>query len=118
MSEELKNKIISFNKYISNQTEDEIMQVYWEDIKQCIEKQQAEIEQFKRLCNKNAETAKKLQAELEKKDNIINLMAKKMAFEGTGKKLFSCDFRIETGECDENGCECCIKKYYEKKVEE
>ena len=56
--------------------------------------------------------------ELEKKDKIIDLMAKKMAFEGTGRKLFSCDFRIETGECDEIECEYCIKKYFEKKAEE
>ena len=36
-NEEIENKIYSFHKYMRNQTEDEIMQEYWEDIKQYID---------------------------------------------------------------------------------
>lgn len=35
--DEIKGKIYSFSKYMSNQTEDEIMQEYWEKIKEYIE---------------------------------------------------------------------------------
>ena len=93
-----------------------------------LEKKEAEID---KLRNTNKDLLKKLtryslykkefarlNKQLEKKDKVIYLMAKKMAFEGAGRKLFSCDFRTETGKCDENGCESCIKKYYKKKAEE
>ena len=42
--EEIKNKIYSFDKYMSNQTEDEIMQGYWEDIKKYIEKLEEDVD--------------------------------------------------------------------------
>lgn len=60
MCEELKNKIFSFNKYISNQTEDEIMQEYWIDIKQVIENQQAELEKKDKIIYEIAKSNVKL----------------------------------------------------------
>lgn len=60
MCEELKNKIFSFNKYISNQTEDEIMQEYWIDIKQVIENQQSELEKKDKIIYEIAKSNIKL----------------------------------------------------------
>lgn len=54
--------------------------------------------------------------ELEKKDLIINEMAKCMEIEGTARRGFSCMFK-EDGECNEYGCKVCIKEYFTNKAE-
>ena len=54
--------------------------------------------------------------ELDKKDKQIDLMAEFMYKTGTGRKALSCVFR-QNDECNENGCEYCIKRYFAGLVE-
>lgn len=46
----------------------------------------------------------------------IDLMAEFMYKTGTGRKALSCVFR-QNDECNENGCEYCIKRYFAGLVE-
>lgn len=46
----------------------------------------------------------------------IDLMADFMYKTGTGRKALSCVFR-QNDECNENGCEYCIKRYFAGLVE-
>lgn len=59
---------------------------------------------------------KEQQEEIEKKDKQIDLMAEFMYKTGTGRKALSCVFR-QNDECNENGCEYCIKRYFAGLVE-
>ena len=59
---------------------------------------------------------KEQQEELDKKDKQIDLMADFMYKTGTGRKALSCVFR-QNDECNENGCEYCIKRYFAGLVE-
>lgn len=49
-------------------------------------------------------------------NKIIDLMADFMYKTGTGRKALSCVFR-QNDECNENGCEYCIKRYFAGLVE-
>lgn len=53
---------------------------------------------------------------LKQKDRQIDLMADFMYKTGTGRKALSCVFR-QNDECNENGCEYCIKRYFAGLVE-
>ena len=48
---------------------------------------------------------------IREKDKQIDLMADFMYKTGTGRKALSCVFR-QNDECNENGCEYCIKRYF------
>ena len=58
---------------------------------------------------------KKQQAEIEKKDLIIDLMAN--AIDQTSALRTGIGCRIKNEECNMNGCEKCIIEYFTKKVE-
>lgn len=53
---------------------------------------------------------------LKQKEKQIDLMADFMYKTGTGRKALSCVFR-QNDECNENGCEYCIKRYFAGLVE-
>lgn len=63
--EEMNNKIYSFDKYMSNQTEDEIMQEYWKDIKKYRERLQEENDIYK-------EEQQKITKALDFKEGTLN----------------------------------------------
>lgn len=60
---------------------------------------------------------KEKDAEIEKKEKQIDLMADFMYKAGTGRRVLSCMFR-QNDECNENGCRYCIKQYFENKAKE
>lgn len=53
---------------------------------------------------------------LKQKEKQIDLMADFMYKTGTGRKALSCVFG-QNDECNENGCEYCIKRYFAGLVE-
>ena len=53
---------------------------------------------------------------LKQKEKQIDLMADFMYKTGTGRKALSCVFG-QNDECNENGCEYCIKRYFARLVE-
>ena len=53
---------------------------------------------------------------IKQKDRQIDLMADFMYKTGTGRKALSCVFR-QNDECNENGCEYCIKRYFADLIE-
>ena len=59
---------------------------------------------------------KEQQEKMENKDKQIDLMADFMYKTGTGRKALSCVFG-QNDECNENGCEYCIKRYFAGLVE-
>lgn len=59
---------------------------------------------------------KEQQEKMENKDKQIDLMADFMYKTGTGRRALSCVFR-QNDECNENGCEYCIKRYFAGLVE-
>ena len=65
--EEIENKIYSFHKYMRNQTEDEIMQEYWEDIKQYIDQLESDKQ---KLIEKLEEDIKEFGNYAERKEKI------------------------------------------------
>ena len=71
--------------------------------------------QNKLASKEHEERFNECEAELEKKDKIIDLMAQTMAQAGVGRRSFACDFGKE---CIQEGCRACIKQYFERKVEE
>lgn len=143
MRKELKNKIFSFNKYISNQTEDEIMQEYWIDIKQVIENQQLELEKKDRTIQQLKDENKTLNRQAQqyfettiiqsqqydkettKKDKIIDEMAISLYGYANLEVVINCpaeyDENYDLSKCRMNladrNCINCIKQYFERKVE-
>lgn len=143
MRKELKNKIFSFNKYISNQTEDEIMQEYWIDIKQVIENQQLELEKKDRTIQQLKDENKTLNRQAQqyfettiiqsqqydkettKKDKIIDEMAISLYGYANLEVVINCpaeyDENYDLSKCRMNladrNCINCIKQYFEKKAE-
>lgn len=77
---------------------------------------QKENEELKATINKQSLDISNSLLELKQKDKQINLMADFMYKTGTGRKALSCVFR-QNDECNENGCEYCIKRYFAGLVE-
>lgn len=85
-----------------------------------IQKQQEEIEENSKTIDNLIKEQKErekythsLENVSEKKDKIINEMVVMLYHTGAGRRGFTCRFGRE---CNEYGCEICIRKYFESKV--
>ena len=72
--EEIENKIYSFHKYMRNQAEDEIMQEYWEDIKQYIDQLESDKQKLIEKLEEDKETLKKENSDGTLQDYVIRLL--------------------------------------------
>lgn len=82
----------------------------------CIEKKDREIEKLEKQSKVIDRQAQKYFEQTIYLNKIIDLMADFMYKTGTGRKALSCVFR-QNDECNENGCEYCIKRYFAGLVE-
>lgn len=67
------------------------------------------------LIQEKDKTIQEQQAEVEKKDKIINNTIVTIHELNNTRRKYNCRF---SKECNENGCGVCIYKYFERKVEE
>ena len=81
-----------------------------------IKEQEIYIKKYNDTTEEMNRDIRKFISEIQKKDKQIDLMADFMYKTGTGRKALSCVFR-QNDECNENGCEYCIKRYFAGLVE-